>query len=72
MVSISFCFKRCLYETSLSEYRTASKRLGDVSDDLPDRLYTQRESPFFDSTSKLLGELPIVCPLLPFSTALQI
>ena len=60
MVGISFCFRRRLYEASLSEYRTASKRLGEVSDDDPDTLYSRRNSPVFDVLSKLLGELPMV------------
>ena len=71
MVSISFRLKD-VYETLLSEYRTVYKRLGDASDDLPYVQYTRRESSVFDIISKLLGELPIVCSLLPFSTAFQI
>ena len=62
MVSISFCFKRCLYKASFSEYRTASKRLGEVLDEHPYILYSRRNSPVFDIISKLLGELPLVCP----------
>ena len=71
MVSISFCFKtrRCLCEASLSEYETASKRLGEVIDEYPYKLYSRRDSPTFDIISELLGELPIVCSLLPFFTA---
>ena len=49
----------------LSEYETASKRLGEVPDDYPDVLYTRRNSPVFDIMSNLLGELPLVCSL-PF------
>ena len=66
MVSVPFCFKQYLNEVSLSEYRTASKRLGEVLDDDPYTLYTRRNSPVFDIINNLLGELPIVCLLLPF------
>ena len=54
----------------LSGYGTASKRLGDVVDENPYTLYSRRNSPVFDIISKLLqvGELPLVCSLLPFFT----
>ena len=58
--------KKCLYEVSLSEYRTASRRLGEVPDDRPFKLYSRRNSSVFIIISKLLGELPIVCSLPPF------
>ena len=57
MVSISFCFKRCVYEVSLSGYGTASKRLGEVLMTTLLPIF----SPVFDIISKLLDELPIVC-----------
>jgi hypothetical protein len=67
MVSISFCSKRYLYEASLSEYRTASRRLGEeVIDEDPYTLFSRRNSPVFDIISKLLGELPIVCIFIFF------
>ena len=70
MVSISFCFKICLNEVSLSEYRCASKRLGEELDEHPCVIYSRRNSPVFDIISKLLGELPIVRSF--FFTAFQI
>ena len=60
----SFLFQWCLYEIPLSEYRSASKRLGDARDEDPYTLYSRRSSPVFDIISRLLGELPIVCSLL--------
>jgi hypothetical protein len=65
-LSILFCNKFCLYEASLLEYETASKRLGTVPDEDPDVLYSRRNSPIFNIISKLLGELPLVCTLPPF------
>ena len=59
-------FKRCLCKPSFSEYGTACGRLGEVTDEHPYILFSRRNSPFFDVISKLLGELPIVCSLLPF------
>ena len=55
--------------TLSSEYETTSRRLGDseVLDEDLEVLYSQRSSPIFDIVSKLLGELPLVCSLLPFS-----
>ena len=50
----------------LSEYGTASKRLGEVADEHPYMLYVRRNSSVFAITSKLLGELPLVCSLLLF------
>ena len=68
MVRTSFYFKWCLYEASLLEYRTASKRLGNVLDDGPYTLY-RRNSPAFGFIRKNLGKLPIVCSLILFFTA---
>jgi hypothetical protein len=51
-------------EASFSEYTAASKRLGEVTDDDPYTLYSQRNSPVFDIISKLLGDLPTVRSLL--------
>ena len=60
-------------EASMSEYRAASKSLGEVDDEHPYVLYFRRDSPVFDIISKLLGELPLVCSLLLFFfTAVQI
>ena len=50
-------------EASFSEYRTASRRLGEVADEHPYILFSRRNSPDFFVISKLLGELPIVCLL---------
>lgn len=64
----SYLFQQCLYETSITEYRTASKRLGDVLDEDPYTLYSRRSSPVFDIISRLLGELPMVCSQVLFFT----
>jgi hypothetical protein len=39
---------------------TASKRLGDVREDRPYILYSNRKSPVFKIITSLLGDLPIV------------
>ena len=60
------------FEVFLSEYRTASERLGKVLDEPPYVLYSRRNSPVFDIISNFLGKLPLVCLLLSFFTAFQI
>ena len=49
----------------LSEYGAASKRLGEVFGEHPTS-YILKGTPVVDIISKQLGELPIVCSLLPF------
>jgi hypothetical protein len=59
--SVSFRFTwRFHTDGCFSEYATASKRLGDVRDDSPNILYSNRKSPVFGIIPSLLGDLPIV------------
>ena len=59
MVSLIPLYKAPLLRL-FSEYTTALKRLGDVNDDHPYTLYSNRKSPVFRVISSLLSNLPTV------------